>query len=51
MAMYLSKQIELMAQKKKANKKSLVRKNYSCGIFQNYDQIDTDKSRVDRQNQ
>lgn len=49
--MYLSKQIEAMAKKKKSASKSLVKKNYSCGIFQNYDCIEASESKVDRQNQ
>jgi len=48
---YLSKQIEAMAKRKKATSKSLVKKNYSCGIFQNYDQIEANESYIERQNQ
>lgn len=48
--MYLSKQIERMAKRKNNASKSLVKKNYSCGIFQNYDRIEADESRVDSQN-
>ena len=33
---YLSPQIEAMAKMKKQNAKSLVKKEISCGIFQNY---------------
>lgn len=33
---YLSPQIEALAKKKKQEAKSLVRKEHSCGIFQDY---------------
>lgn len=33
---YLSPQIEVLAKKKKQEEKSLVKKEFSCGIFQDY---------------
>ncbi|WP_299537368.1 hypothetical protein [Ulvibacterium sp.] len=33
---YLSPQIEILAKKKKQEKKSLIKKEISCGIFQDY---------------
>ncbi|WP_166521602.1 hypothetical protein [Zobellia amurskyensis] len=33
---YLSPQIEVLARKKKQEEKSLIKKEYSCGIFQDY---------------
>jgi len=33
---YLSPQIEVLAKRKKQEEKSLVKKEYSCGIFQDY---------------
>jgi hypothetical protein len=49
--MYLSTQIEEMAKKKKDVTKSLIKKNYSCGIFQNYDQVEANESTIDSQKQ
>ena len=47
--MYLSTQIEEMAKKKKDPTNSLIKKNYSCGIFQNYDLIERSQSKLDGQ--
>ncbi|MBT2162908.1 hypothetical protein [Zobellia barbeyronii] len=33
---YLSPQIEVLARKKKQTEKSLIKKEHSCGIFQDY---------------
>ncbi|NNE76714.1 MAG: hypothetical protein HKN31_06535 [Pricia sp.] len=33
---YLSPQIEVLAKKKKREENSLIKKEYSCGIFQDY---------------
>ncbi|CAM3607902.1 hypothetical protein ZORO111903_13240 [Zobellia roscoffensis] len=33
---YLSPQIEVLAKKRKQEEKSLIKKEYSCGIFQDY---------------
>lgn len=33
---YLSKDIEVLAKRKKQLSKSLIKKQYSCGIFQDY---------------
>ena len=49
--MYLSTQIEEMAKKKKDVTKSLIKKNYSCGIFQNYNLIKRNQARLDGQKQ
>lgn len=46
--MYLSEQIAAMAKRRNTTKKSLVQKNYSCGIFQNYCQIEVDDSSVNQ---
>lgn len=45
--MYLSEQIAAMAKRRTNTNKSLVQKTYSCGIFQNYDQIEVKNSKVD----
>ncbi|PKA96399.1 hypothetical protein B0O79_0034 [Flavobacteriaceae bacterium MAR_2009_75] len=37
---YLSPQIEVLAKKKKQEVKSLVKKEYSCGIFQDYGNLE-----------
>lgn len=34
---YLSKEIEALAKRKKTPTNSLVKKEYSCGVFQNYE--------------
>ncbi len=33
---YLSPQIEILAKRRKQEEKSLAKKEYSCGIFQDY---------------
>ncbi len=33
---FLSKEIELLANRKSNTSKSLIKKHYSCGIFQDY---------------
>lgn len=33
---YLSPQIEVLAKRKQLKEKSLIKKEYSCGIFQDY---------------
>jgi len=37
---YLSPQIEVLAKKKKKEEGSLIKKEYSCGIFQDYGNLD-----------
>lgn len=37
---YLSPQIEILAKKKKQDKKSLIKKENSCGIFQDYGDLE-----------
>ena len=34
---YLSSHIEALTKKKKTEEKSLIKKQYSCGIFQDYE--------------
>ena len=41
---YLSPQIEVLARKKKQEEKSLIKKEYSCGIFQDYGDLDEKES-------
>ncbi|MGB5554117.1 MAG: hypothetical protein WBM83_05605 [Flavobacteriaceae bacterium] len=38
---YLSPQIEALARKKKSAASSLIKKEVSCGIFQDYESIET----------
>ncbi|SHI87373.1 hypothetical protein [Pseudozobellia thermophila] len=42
---YLSPEIEVLAKKKKQEKKSLIKKEYSCGIFQDYGKLENGASR------
>ena len=44
--MYLSDQLAAMAKRGTTTNKSLIQKTYSCGIFQNYDQIEAKNSKV-----
>ncbi|WP_282160757.1 hypothetical protein [Ulvibacterium marinum] len=37
---YLSPQIEILAKKKKQDEKSLIKKENSCGIFQDYGDLE-----------
>jgi len=37
---YLSPQIEILAKKKKKEEQSLIKKENSCGIFQDYGDLD-----------
>lgn len=46
---YLSKEIEALAKRKKLEEKSLVKKQYSCGIFQDYGTVDSTNPKVDGQ--
>ncbi|MBU3024989.1 hypothetical protein Q4603_08820 [Zobellia galactanivorans] len=43
---YLSPQIEVLAKKKKREEKSLVKREYSCGIFQDYGDLSQDTERI-----
>lgn len=48
---YLSKEIEALAKRKKHGEKSLLKKQYSCGIFQDYVTVDSINPKVDDQTQ
>tara|TARA_Y100001947_G_C10132287_1_gene216153 strand:- start:374 stop:523 length:150 start_codon:yes stop_codon:yes gene_type:complete len=41
---YLSPQIEVLAKKKKKEANSLIKKEYSCGIFQDYGHTEVEPS-------
>lgn len=44
---YLSPQIEVLAKRKKLEEKSLIKKEKSCGIFQDYgDSVDKTNSKA-----
>ncbi|CAM4376693.1 hypothetical protein ACU8V7_26150 [Zobellia nedashkovskayae] len=40
---YLSPQIEVLARKKKQAEKSLIKKEHSCGIFQDYGSLNKEE--------
>lgn len=40
---YLSPEIEVLAKKKKKNEGSLIKKEFSCGIFQDYGDLVNDQ--------
>jgi hypothetical protein len=44
---YLSKEIEALAKKNKSEK-SLIKKQYSCGIFQDYGTVEPVNSKLDQ---
>lgn len=46
---FLSKQIEAHAKKRNQQEKSLIKKEYSCGIFQDYGTFDGIEAKTDEQ--
>ena len=44
---YLSPQIEVLAKRKKQEEKSLIKKEFSCGIFQDYGTLGNSQLRED----
>lgn len=42
---YLSPEIEVLAKRKKQEEKSLIKKEYSCGIFQDYGKLENGASK------